>query len=94
MNREKFVDFLSNKGLTKASINSRATWVNRVETEMNVSMDSIVTDKEKTLDLIEMVMKYEEFTKRQRQNFPNGIRYYYEFKNGTILGTLRENNRR
>lgn len=94
MDREKFVDFLLNKGLTKASVNSRATWVSRVETEMNISIDSIINDKEKILDLIENVMSYTGFTQRQRNNFPNGIRYYYEFRTGQKLGTLRDNNRR
>ena len=94
MDREKFVDFLLNKGLTKASVNSRATWVSRVETEMNISIDSIIHDKEKILDLIENVMNCENISAKQRYNFPNGIRYYFEFRNGTKLGTLRENNRR
>lgn len=94
MDREKFIDFLLNKGLTKASVNSRATWVSRVETEMKISIDSIIHDKEKVLDLIENVMSYTSFTQKQRNNFPNGIRYYYEFRTGQKLGTLRDNNRR
>ena len=61
---------------------------------MNISIDSIIHDKEKILDLIENVMSYTGFTQKQRNNFPNGIRYYYEFRTGQKLGTLRDNNRR
>lgn len=100
MDNEKFIEFLetvkTDKGahLSMKAIKARAKWVARVEREFNVSMDSVVTDKEKTLDLVETVMKCESISANQRYNFPNGIRYYFEFRNGTKLGTLRENNRR
>lgn len=100
MDNEKFIEFLetvkTDKGehLSPKAIKERVKWVGRVEREFNISIDSIIADKEKTLDLIETVMKYDSISTNQRYNFPNGIRYYFEFRNGTKLGTLRENNRR
>ncbi len=100
MDKTKYKSFLStvrtskNEPLTSISINSRVNEVCRVEKEFNVLMDDVVTDKEKTLDLIESIMQSKNLTERQKNNFPNGVRYYYEFVNGTKLGTLRENNRK
>jgi hypothetical protein len=93
MIRKEFILFLEGSGLTPKASSARASWCSRVEKTYNVDLDIIVTDKDKTLDLIERIGSEVDFTKRQRQNFPNAIRYYYRYINGDILGTLKGNGR-
>lgn len=94
MDREKFVDFLFGKNYSRNSVFSRSNAVSRVEREYNISIENVVTNKEKTLDLIEQIMSDNRFTETQKKNFPNAVICYYEYVNGSILGTLKENNRR
>ena len=62
--------------------------------KMLLDLEKQLENSLKTLDLIERIMSDNRFKERQKKNFPNAVRCYYEYVNGSILGTLKENNRR
>lgn len=94
MDREGFKKWLCASDLFEAGCASRTSWAARIEKDFKVDMDIIVKDDKTTLDLIEKIYSSNTLTKRQRANFPNAVRKYYEYKNSRILGTLRQNGRR
>lgn len=87
MRSVEFRQFLQAQNLSQNGINSRVNWCNRVERDFNINLDELCIEEE-IQNLRRMVYQHEGYTERQRRNFPNALRKYYQFCTGMDLHRL------
>jgi hypothetical protein len=87
-NLDAFGDYLILNGRTRKATSTRKSVLLRIERDFNINMDILVSSVEDTQGLRKTIYEHRGYSDCQRKNFPNAVKKYFEFKNGTELPRL------
>jgi len=88
----EFKRYLESQGLCFNGVTARLYWCKRVERDFEVDLDAVAKFETEMQKLRCAVYDNEKYTWRQRRNFPNGLKKYFEFVNGYELPRLSRSN--
>lgn len=91
MREHEFRRYLGGQGLSVKGVAARLSWCKRVEEDFGVDLGDVAKSETKMQELRRAVYDNEKYTRRQRRNFPNGLKKYFEFVNGYELPRLGRN---
>ena len=81
MQELRFKDFLINQDLTEKGVKSRISKARRIEKELGADLEMLVSSSDKMYDAFRWIEKFDD----KHNNYQNGLRKYYEFKNGKVF---------
>lgn len=92
MREYEFKKYLEGQGLCFNGVVARLYWCKRVERDFGLDLEGVAKFETEMQKLRRAVYDNEKYTWRQRRNFPNGLKKYFEFVNGYELPRLSRNN--
>lgn len=88
MRESEFRRYLEGQGLSVNGVAARLYWCKRVEKDFGIDLEDVAESETKMQKLRRAVYDNEKYTWRQRRNFPNGLKKYFEFVNSYELPRL------
>jgi len=92
MRESEFRRYLEGQSLCVNGVVARLYWCKRVEGDFGVDLEDVAESETKMQKLRRAVYDNEKYTWRQRRNFPNALKKYFEFVNGYELPRLNRKN--
>lgn len=92
MKEHDFGKYLQGQGLSAHGVSARLSWCKRVERDFGVDLEDIARSESEMQKIRRAVYDNERYTWRQRRNFPNGLKKYFEFVNSHELPRLTRSN--
>lgn len=88
MRTKEFFEYLIREGRTVKASRYRVAACRKVEMEFDVDLDDVVQFEGSVQELRRKVFDHKDFSTRQRKNYPNATKKYYEFVIGNTLPRL------